>query len=148
MKNIWIKINEDLPIYMQHICIKYGLTCTKISLLKTALVGNGFALIIEIDRFDAKVSYLYKEKNRVNVFLCDNYFAERYDSDDRINLLEEEGAENIIRNNIIIIANGLLNKWGNVLEGQREWINEYKLSKWFAVGRILPEELKIIEMLF
>ncbi|MBQ7065581.1 MAG: hypothetical protein IJN92_02060 [Lachnospiraceae bacterium] len=147
MENIWTKINDDLPLYMKYICDKYELVCTKISPLKTALIGKGFALIIAIDRFDAKVIYFYKENNEEKVFLCDNYFAEKYDSNDRINLLEEGECENIIRNNLIIIANGLMNKWENVLKGQTDWIDKYKKSKWFAVERLLPEEVKRIEIL-
>lgn len=132
MENIWVKINDDVPLYMENVCKKYKLVCTKISTLKTALVGEKFALIIAINRFDATVSYLYMNGKDVKIYLCDNYFAERYDANDRVNLLNGEGAEYIVRNNIIIIANGLLNKWPNVLAGEKKWLENYKKSKWFS----------------
>lgn len=145
MENIWTKINEDIPLYMEGICEKYKLACIKISPLKTALVGEKYALIIAIDRFEATVSYLCRDGKEIKLYSCDNYFAEKYDADDRINLLGGEGAENMVRNNIIIIANGLANKWRNVLEGETDWIENYKKSKWFSVQKLLPEEIEKIE---
>ena len=148
MENIWTKINDDIPLYMKNICKRYKLFCIKISPLKTALIGKRFALIIAIDRFYATVSYLYMEEKKIKVYSCDNYFAEKYDDNDRINLLDGEGAERIVRNNIIIIANGLANKWTNVLKGEIDWLENYKKSEWFSMGRLLPEELEKIEQYF
>lgn len=148
MENIWTKINDDIPLYMENICKKYKLVCTKISPLKTALVGKKFALIIAIDRFDATVSYLHMNDEDVKVYLCDNYFAEKYDANDRVNLLNGEGAEYIVRNNIIIIANGLLNKWTNVLAGEMSWIENYKKSKWFSEQKLSLREMYEIKQYF
>lgn len=148
MENIWTKINNDIPLYMEDICKNYKLFCIKISPLKTALIGKRFALIIAIDRFYATVSYLSTEEKTIKVYSCDNYFAEKYDDNDRINLLNGYGAESIVRNNIIIIANGLVNKWTNVLKGEIDWLENYKKSKWFSVERLLPEELEKIEQYF
>lgn len=148
MENVWVKINNDVPKYMKDVCDKYNLFCVKVSSLKTALVGEKFALVIAIDRFYATVSYLYMEGKNIKKYSCGNYFAEKYDNDDRINLLAGEGAENIVRNNLIIIANGLSNKWRNVLEGERGWLEDYEKSKWFSVERLLPEEISKIEQYF
>lgn len=148
MENVWIRINNDVPKYMKNMCDKYNLFCIKVSSLKTALVGKRFALIIAIDRFYVTVSYLYMEDKDIKIYSCGNYFAEKYDNDDRINLVMGEGVENIIRNNIIIIANGLLSKWKNVLEGEMGWIENYKKSKWFSVERLLPEEIDKIKQYF
>ncbi|MBD5541507.1 MAG: hypothetical protein HDR00_10035 [Lachnospiraceae bacterium] len=148
MENIWTKINDDIPLYMGNICEKYKLLCIKISPLKTALVGKKFALIVAIDRFDAKVSYLCINGKEIRVYLCDNYFAEKYDENDRVNLLSGEGAECIVRNNIIIMANGLLNKWRNVLEGERDWLENYKKSKWFSEQKLPLKEIMKIEQYF
>lgn len=145
MENIWTKINDDVPLYMENVCKKYKLVCIKISPLKTALVGKKFTLIIAIGRFDATVSYLYMDGKKIRVYLCDSYFAEKYDADDRVNLLNGEGAEYIVRNNIIIIANGLLNKWRGVLDGKMDWIESYKKSKWFSEQKIPLEEIEKIK---
>lgn len=148
MENIWSKINDDVPLYMGRICENYKLFCVKISSIETALVGKKYALIIGIDRFYVTVSYLYMDDKEIKVYSCGNYFAEKYDAGDRINLLNGKGAEILIRNELIIIANGLQNKWKNVLEGKIEWIENYKKSKWFSVDRLLPEEIEKIERYF
>ncbi|ROR29180.1 hypothetical protein EDD66_103115 [Mobilisporobacter senegalensis] len=145
MENIWTKINDNIPGYMQKINKQYNMTCIKISPLKTAMIGEGFALIIAIDRFDANVSYVYKVKDEFIVLLCDNYFAEKYDTDDRKDLLSEDGAETSVINNLIVISNGLISKWNNVLSGENEWIADYKKSRWYAVGKMTPDEMRIIE---
>lgn len=143
-QDIWTKINDDIPLYMKDICEKYKLFCTKISPIKTALIGKKFALIVAIDRFDIGIDYLYMDGSKINVYSCGNYFAEKYDANDRINLLNGEGADIYVRNDIIINVNGLLNKWGNVLEGKTDWIESYKKSAYFSVVRLLPEEIEKI----
>lgn len=145
MENLWTKINDDVPMYMKKICEKYHLVCVKISSIKTALVGKKFALIIAIDRFDASVYYLHMEGKEIKIYFCDFYFGQKYDADDRGNLLEGKGAEIEVRNNLIIIASGLLNKWGNVLSGEKEWLEDYKKSNWcFEERSFLPEEIEKI----
>ena len=93
---------------MKPICVKYKLRCIKISPLKTALVGRSYALIIAIDRFDAKVSYLYVRDGKATLYSCDNYFAEKYDENDRTELLAGEGAEKIVRNHVMFFGEHLL----------------------------------------
>lgn len=91
MENTWTKINDDVPFYMEDICRNHNLVCVKISDLQTALVGKDFAIVIGIDRFYAEVSYWHKQGRRIKEYACGNYFAERYDANDRVCLLEEEG---------------------------------------------------------
>lgn len=145
MENTWTKINDNIPQYVKKINKQYNMMCIKISPLKTAMIGKGFALIIGIDRFDASVSYVYKVRDELTVLLCDNYFAEKYDIDDRKDLLSENGAEASVINNLIVISNGLINKWNNVLSGENGWIADYKKSRWYAVGKMTPDEMRIIE---
>lgn len=146
MENLWTKINNDIPQYMKKICEKYQMKCVKLSSIKTALIGDGYAIIISIGRFEAKVSYLQKNGKENILFLCDNYMAEKYDAEDRNNLLEGDGAEILVRNDLIIIARGLENKWREVLIGDTQWIDDYKKSQWYAVGRLTMEESDIINM--
>ena len=60
MDNLWTNINDNIPMYMNKICNEYNLVCVKISPLKTAMIGDGFAIMIAIDRFDIEIYYLYK----------------------------------------------------------------------------------------
>ena len=55
MDNLWTNINDNIPMYMNEICKEHKLECVKISPLKTAMVGEGFAIMIAIDRFDIEI---------------------------------------------------------------------------------------------
>lgn len=145
MENIWTKINDEMPTYVKSLCEKYKLFCVKISPLKTAIVGKEFALIITIDRFDTDVFYVYKEGKNMILYSCGNYFAEKYNEEDRVNLLCGSGADILVRNDIIVTTNGLISKWGDVLEGKREWIDKYKKSSRYSVGRLADAEVKKLE---
>lgn len=145
MENIWTKINDEIPTYIKSLCEKYKLLCIKISPLKTAIVGRGFALIIAIDRFDTDIFYVYKEGKNMILYSCGNYFAEKYNQEDRVNLLSGSGADILVRNDIIVTTNGLISKWGDVLEGKREWIDKYKKSSRYSVGRLQDIEINKIE---
>lgn len=132
MENMWTKINDDIPKYLKDIASQYNMKFVKVSSLKTALVGKDFIILIFIDRFSANVSYIMREdKSELVLFQCDNYFAERYDQEDRRNLVLENGAESLVVNNLIVINNGLISKWNNVLKGDIDWLEEYKKSEWF-----------------
>ena len=62
--NLWTNINDNIPMYMNEICKEHKLECVKISPLKTAMVGEGVAIMIAIDRFDIEIyffgSFLHK----------------------------------------------------------------------------------------
>lgn len=107
------------------------------------MVKSEFALIISVDRFSADVSYLIREKedNNLKLLPCGNFFAEKFTSEDRRNLLQGDTAENMVINNLIVINNGLKNKWSDVLEGNVSWIADYEKSKWYErVSLNLEEE--------
>ena len=145
MKDMWEKINDNIKIYLKEIIDKYNMKVAKINNLATALISKNFALVITLDRFDANVSYVLRAKNNeLVILLCDNYFAERYDKDDRKNLIAGDGAEIYIKNSLSVINNGLINKWSDVLEGKYDWIDKFKKSRWYAVKRPNDIEREII----
>ena len=59
--NLWTNINDNIPMYMNEICKEHKLECVKVSPLKTAMIGDEFAIMIAIDRFDIEIYYLYKK---------------------------------------------------------------------------------------
>lgn len=85
--------------------------CVKVSELKAALVGEGFAILIVIHRFDIELYYFYKKENEIIKYSCGNYFPQAYNSKDRENLLNGEGADILVRNCILITEHGLSSKW-------------------------------------
>ena len=85
-------------MYMNKICKEYNLVCVKISPLKTAMIGDEFAIMIAIDRFDIEIYYLYKKDRDIVKYSCGSFFAQAYDGHDRENLLSGEGADIYIKN--------------------------------------------------
>ena len=147
MKSVWMEMNDKIPLYMKDIMKKYHLKCVKMGDLSTALVGKNFAIILSIDRFSVNASYMKKIQSDYIIFLCNNYWAERFDSDDRIDLINKDDIESVLINNLIVIANGLMSKWGYVLEGDDNWINEYKKSEWYSIRKANEIEYKKIKEL-
>lgn len=144
MDNLWTNINNDIPVYMSELCKKYNLKCVKVSAIKTALVGDKFAMIIAIDRFDIEIDYLYKVGNDIVKHPCGSFFAQAYDSKDRENLLSGEGADVCIRNCLLITANGLASKWENVLKGDTKWLEKYKSSSRYAIEKLTNDEIEAL----
>lgn len=135
-------------MYMNEICKKHKLKCVKISPLKTAMVGDGFAIMIAIDRFDIEIYYLYQKECNMVKYICGSYFAQAYDSQDRENLLSGEGADICIKNCLLIAAKGLASKWENVLEGDTKWLGKYKSSSRHAKENITDDERAVFEKYF
>lgn len=148
MGDLWERINDDMPLYLESICKKYKLTCMKVSPINTAVIGKKFALIFGIDRFDLGVYYLYMDGRELKAYSCRNYFAKKYDENDCVNLRRQEGAENIVRDAITVTMNGLPSKWQNVLEGDMGWIEDYKKTAWFSELTVVPERWEKIAQYF
>jgi len=144
MDNLWTNINDDIPMYMRELCKEHNLKCVKVSPIKTAMVGNKFALIIVIDRFDIEIYYLYKKGKDIVKHPCGSFFAQAYDSKDRENLISGEGADIYIRNCLLITAKGLISKWKNVLEGDTKWLEKYKSSSRYAIEKLTSDESEVL----
>jgi hypothetical protein len=104
MDNLWTELNNEIP----KLAKKYSLTFIQISNLKTALVCKKYAFIISMDRFSANVEYIVRNSTKeLLLYGCNNFFAEQYDNNDRLNLIKGNGAKELIINNFIVINNGL-----------------------------------------
>ena len=57
------------------------------------MIGDEFAIMIAIDRFDIEIYYLYKQDPDMGKYPCGSFFAQAYDSQDREDLLSGEGAD-------------------------------------------------------
>lgn len=148
MDNLWTNINDDIPMYMRELCKEHNLRCVKVSAIKTAMIGNKFALIITIDRFDIEIYYLYEKGKDIVKHPCGNFFAQAYDSKDREDLLIGEGADVYIRNCLLIAAKGLSSKWKNVLEGDTKWLEKYKSSSRYAIEKLTSDEREVLTKYF
>ena len=148
MDNLWTNINDHIPMYMNKICKEYNLVCVKISPLKTAMIGDEFAIMIAIDRFDIEIYYLYKRDPDMGKYPCGSFFAQACDSQDREDLLSGEGADIYIKNCLLIVARGLASKWENVLKGDTKWLEKYRSSSRYAKENLTADEKEVFEKYF
>ena len=73
--NLWTNINDNIPMYMNEICKEHKLGCVKISPLKTAMVGEGVAIMIAIDRFDIEIYFCVKKGTRHSKIFLWKFFC-------------------------------------------------------------------------
>jgi hypothetical protein len=145
MEDLWGNLTDEIPDYFKDIAKDFSLKFIKISRTKTALVNERFALVISIDRFSADVDYIMRDENGgLLSYNCGNFFAEKYDASDRKNLIIGNTAKERIINDLIIINNGLKSKWSMVLNGNVEWIEDFKKSIWFSRTKLGEAETKIL----
>ena len=145
--DIWTKLNDEVPVHFRNIIDEFSLNIVKISNIETALVGKNYVILISIDRFYVEIDYISRNSdNKLEKYKCSNFFAEKYDETDRTNLLEGKGAREIIINNLKVINNGLLNKWRNILEGDKRWMEDYKQSDWKMISELRDFELEKIKV--
>ena len=145
MGDIWENINNDMPKHMNKIYEKYNLKFVKLSHVRTAMLGDDFAIVIGIGRFDAAIWYVYREKERLVVLDFDRYITNKYDSEDRKGLIDGKGARIQVINYLIVIQRGLLSKWSNILEGDKEWIKDYKKSNYYYQRELQEKDRCILE---
>lgn len=146
MESLWTKLNDEIPKYLDDIIKEYKLSVVKINDLETALVGENYAILISIDRFWAEIEYVTRDKNgNLIKYSCNGYFIEKFDDEDRENLIEEKAAKEIIINNLIIINQGMQSKWSTVLEGNKDWLSDFEKSKRFGVSPLRDYEIKILD---
>ena len=132
MSDLWKKINDDIPEYVSDICLDYNLKCERVSDLKTALLGDKFAIEFGINRFDVDVYYLYFDGNKIVKHSCGNFFARAFDDSDRKNLFSGNGADVIVRNCLKVTVSGLSSKWR--YEGRNDAANQ-KIVHMYMLNR-------------
>lgn len=143
IENIWTQLNKEIPSYFKTIISDFQLRVIEITEIETALVSDKYAIIISIDRFAAEISYIRRnDSNKLKKYNCSSFFAEKYSQDERNNLLEVIEAKEIIINDLMIISKGLLSKWRCVLEGNMDWIEDYKKSSWALESDLRDFELE------
>lgn len=142
MENLWKELNKQIPNYFNNIIDEFMMKVLVLSDIETALVGENYALIISIDRFYVDVDYVNKNllKNKKR-YKCSSFFATKYDKKDRVELLDEIGAREMIINNLMVISRGLPSKWRCVLDGNIDWIEEYRKSEWAFESNLHDFEL-------
>lgn len=146
MRDLWTNLNKEIPKYFSELAEKFSLKFVTISNVKTALIADRYAIVISVDRFSVNLDYIKRDiSGELVVLCCGNYFAEKYDSSDRVNLVSGNGVRETIINNFIVINNGLLNKWVNVLQGSSDWIENFEKSKWYNQRKCVSVEKAAIE---
>ena len=141
MSDLWEELNNSVPSYLETLIINHQLQVVKLNSIKTALVSKEYALIISMDRFYVDVDYItVDDRKKMVKYPISNFLAEKYDEKDRVDLIKENTAREIIINNLIVINQGLQNKWRTILLGEKDWIIRFKQSKWFSELDIQDDE--------
>jgi len=142
MENVWTKINNDIPIYMSEVCKKYNMTCEKLTDLDTVMYNDKCCLIFQVGKFDVRILYVFEENKKLFKYYCDAYLSMRFDTEDRKGVISIEKAGDSVKNDMIILSSGLLSKCGDVLSGEKDWMEKYKNTA-FAHKTRLNSELEV-----
>jgi len=146
MEDIWEVLNDEIPYYFSDIAEEFSFGFIKINKIETALANNKFALLISLDRFYIVVDYVFRDEHGELIkYNCDSFLAEKYDENDRKNLLEGKNAKEQIINEFSIARNGLKSKWNKVLNGNTDWFEDFKKSRWFSVSKLTRDEVKSLD---
>ena len=129
MANVWEEINDMVPIYLSEMAEKYGLRFVKIDSIETALVGKNFALTVFIDKFHVIIGYITRDDSEeLIVYEIHNYFCEKFDENDRKEIILSDELKEKLINQLIVTNRGLINKWDDVWRGEKDWIQLFKNS--------------------
>ena len=148
MKNVWTEVNDAIPKYLSEVAQMYSLKFVKISSIETALVSKHFALTIFIDKFYIMDAYITRDDSGELIVYCSgNYFAEKFDDADRKEIILSEVLKEKLLNQLIVTNRGLINKWSDVLRGEKGWIQSFKKSEWYSTRRPNEYELRVLNHL-
>ncbi len=78
------------------------------------------------------------------MYCSDNYFSEKMDDCDRQEMLPSKDLKDDLINDLIIINRGLINKWSDVLRGEKDWMQSLKTSEWYSIRRPNKYELSAL----
>ena len=148
MKNVWTEVNDAVPKYLSEVAQMHSLKFVKLDPIETALVGKHFALTIFIDRFHVIIGYITRDDSGELIVYCsDNYFSEKFDASDRKEIILSEVLKEKLINQLIVTNRGLINKWSDVLRGEKGWIQSFKKSEWYSTRRPNEDELRVLNNL-
>ena len=148
MKNVWTEVNDAVPKYLLEVAQMYSLKFVKLDPIETALVSKHFALTIFIDKFYIIIGYITRDDSGELIVYCiNNYFSEKFDDEDRKEMIPSKDLKDELINDLIIINRGLINKWSNVLRGEKDWIESFKKSVWYSIRRPNEDELRVLNNL-
>ncbi len=147
MDSIWTMINDEMGKYMEKVIKKYNMNCVKLNKLSSILYNDYCYLIINIDRFGVDFIYVFEEEGEILGYECSNYLCMRFDDVDRQNLLQETKAGDAVKNELIVIANGWVNKCEDVLTGEKDWIQKYEKSPFYSKTKLPIDVERIIKII-
>ena len=145
MANVWEEVNDMVPTYLSEMAEKYGLRFVKIDSIRTALAGKSYALIIAIDRFHVIIRYITRDDSgELIVYEIHNYFCEKFDENDRKEIILSDVLREKLINKLIVTNRGLINKWDDVWRGEKDWIKSFEKSIWYSTRKANKYELNAL----
>ncbi|WIW70883.1 hypothetical protein [Anaerosinus gibii] len=107
---------------------KYAMKCEFLDENQFAIIGKEFALIFTIHLGRVFVRYIMPGKGgELEVYNFDLFITEKFGDDDRAGIQKATTPEEMVLNEITVLTRGLINHWNDLLEGKKNWIEEYYL---------------------
>ena len=145
-KDIWKQLNDDIPNIFHDIINEYGFTPVQTSSISTALIKNDFAIEIGIDRFYPTMIFITRnDENELIELWFENFICKKCGELEVSEIPKGNSLYENIQRELFIDAKLLKNKWGDLLNGDKRWISEYKKSEWYeGAVKVRPPKLHIL----
>lgn len=135
---------EELKRVFESIIGDYQMQLIYISETEMALAKGDYMICFLMHAGELEILYLYRNKiNEICKCIITSYLAYSYDDVDRKNVNNNE--EDLIKE-INIIASGIKRHWTNILEGDKNWLENYK-SFFLAlpIRKVSQKELEVYQ---
>lgn len=120
----WQKMFEDK---FENIIANYNLQFIKYSNDMIYLVGKGFILMITIHFDNMYVEYIIRDNNGDMIsYNVSSYIVSKFDEMDRKDIVQPQNVEETLVAIITIWSRGLPRHCCNILNGEKDWLEDYK----------------------
>mgnify|MGYP005757594455 FL=1 len=119
----------------------YSFKPISVSENEIGLVGKGFILIFAFDLDNVLLFFITRDENNIlKKFNIDNFISISFNEEDRKDIEPARTINEDINNILHIILRGLQNHWKDLLEGNTQWMNQYKMSEYYYPPHDLTKE--------
>lgn len=135
--------------YYKEIKENYNFEFVIIKESSVALVGEGFAITINVNIDNVIFTYISKgEDGEFYEYWFDSYITKAVDNKDKEGIPDNDTIHENILEIMQIKANILKNHWQNILKGDKKWIKDYLKDKNNKVYKADEHNIKILKSYF
>lgn len=123
---------------------EHSLKYADIDEYQAMLLSKSYGFIFTVYRGEVDLDYINQKEGVYEVFDTSNYFVSQFDANDREGIYWGENVEEKIQADLMLFARGLKNHFANILEGDKKWLEDYRLFELADEPRPLHEHIKQI----